>query len=143
MPPRSCRALRRQWSPCPREPDGPSGSRTTSAGNCCATVWHSKGYADGNEYMANKVVESLWRWSDGGQLPVVCDASSCTLGITSEIRGLPDPREPRAARAADPARLDRLGERLPLATPQDHQAQSDPSSFTRSVRRIISACPTS
>ena len=55
------------------------------AGNCCATVWHSKGYADGNEYMANKVVESLWRWSDGGQLPVVCDASSCTLGITSEI----------------------------------------------------------
>jgi D-lactate dehydrogenase len=55
------------------------------AGTCCATVWHSKGYADGNKYMANKIVESMWKWSDGGKLPVVCDASSCTFGITSEI----------------------------------------------------------
>jgi len=55
------------------------------AGNCCATVWHSKGYADGNTFMANKVVESMWRWSDEGRLPIVCDASSCSFGITSEI----------------------------------------------------------
>ncbi len=55
------------------------------AGHCCATVWHSKGYDDGNRYMANKTVESLWRWSDAGRLPVVCDASSCSFGITSEI----------------------------------------------------------
>jgi D-lactate dehydrogenase len=55
------------------------------AGNCCATVWHSKGYDDGNSYMANKIVDSMWRWSDHGRLPVVCDASSCTFGITSEI----------------------------------------------------------
>ncbi len=55
------------------------------AGNCCATVWHSKGYDDGNRYMANKIVESVWRWSDQGRLPVVCDASSCSFGITSEV----------------------------------------------------------
>jgi D-lactate dehydrogenase len=55
------------------------------AGNCCATVWHSKGYDDGNRYMANKVVASIWRWSDEGRLPVICDASSCTFGITAEI----------------------------------------------------------
>jgi D-lactate dehydrogenase len=55
------------------------------AGNCCATVWHSKGYIDGNTFMANKVVESMWSWSDQGRLPVVCDASSCTFGITTEI----------------------------------------------------------
>ena len=30
-------------------------------------------------------VESLWRWSDEGRLPIVCDASSCSLGIASEI----------------------------------------------------------
>ncbi|EAQ80127.1 FAD-binding and (Fe-S)-binding domain-containing protein [Blastopirellula marina] len=54
-------------------------------GNCCATVWHSKGYDQGNAFMANKIVESLWRWSDAGRLPIVCDASSCTLGIASEI----------------------------------------------------------
>jgi len=55
------------------------------AGTCCATVWHSKGYADGNKYMANLIVEKMWEWSDGGKIPVVCDASSCTFGITSEI----------------------------------------------------------
>jgi len=55
------------------------------SGTCCATVWHSKGYADGNKYMANKVVEKMWEWSDHGKLPIVCDASSCTFGITTEI----------------------------------------------------------
>jgi len=35
--------------------------------------------------MANRAAESLWRWSDGGRLPIICDASSCSLGITSEI----------------------------------------------------------
>ena len=54
-------------------------------GHCCATIWHSKGYQDGNVVMANRTLESLWRWSDGGRLPIVCDASSCSLGITSEI----------------------------------------------------------
>jgi D-lactate dehydrogenase len=55
------------------------------AGTCCATVWHSKGYADGNKFMANKAVEKMWEWSSEGKLPVVCDASSCTFGITNEI----------------------------------------------------------
>jgi D-lactate dehydrogenase len=54
-------------------------------GHCCATIWHSKGYSKGNDVMANRTAESLWRWSDGGRLPIVCDASSCSLGITSEI----------------------------------------------------------
>ena len=35
--------------------------------------------------MANRTVESLWHWSEGGRLPIVCDASSCSLGITSEV----------------------------------------------------------
>ena len=34
-------------------------------GNCCATVWHSKGYNAGNILMANRVVENMWRWSKG------------------------------------------------------------------------------
>ena len=54
-------------------------------GRCCATIWHSKGYVEGNKIMANRVAESLWRWSDGGRLPIVCDASSCSLGLASEI----------------------------------------------------------
>jgi D-lactate dehydrogenase len=54
-------------------------------GNCCATIWHSKGYNDGNTLMANRVTESMWRWSQNGTIPIVCDASSCTLGLTHEV----------------------------------------------------------
>src|SRR5450631_16808 len=54
-------------------------------GRCCATIWHSKGYESGNGIMANGTVESLWCWSEGGRLPIVCDASSCSLGITREV----------------------------------------------------------
>ncbi|MFJ9623094.1 FAD-binding and (Fe-S)-binding domain-containing protein [Streptomyces sp. NPDC101181] len=55
------------------------------AGTCCATIWHSKGYAEGNEVMANRIVEAAWGWTAGGTLPLVVDASSCTLGIAEEV----------------------------------------------------------
>jgi D-lactate dehydrogenase len=35
--------------------------------------------------MANRVVESMWRWSKQGALPIVSDASSCTLGLRQEV----------------------------------------------------------
>jgi D-lactate dehydrogenase len=54
-------------------------------GHCCATIWHSKGYSKGNAVMANRTAESLWRWSDRGRLPIICDASSCSLGLAREI----------------------------------------------------------
>jgi D-lactate dehydrogenase len=38
--------------------------------------------------MANHTVAALWRWSGGGELPVVCDASSCTLGLRDEAPAL-------------------------------------------------------
>ena len=34
--------------------------------------------------MANHTIDALWRWSGGGELPIVCDASSCTLGLAAE-----------------------------------------------------------
>jgi D-lactate dehydrogenase len=54
-------------------------------GNCCATIWHSKGYNAGNILMANRVVGSMWRWSHEGSLPIVSDATSCTLGLKQEV----------------------------------------------------------
>ncbi|GEB47887.1 FAD-binding and (Fe-S)-binding domain-containing protein [Streptomyces cacaoi] len=54
-------------------------------GTCCATIWHSKGYEQGNALMANRMVEAAWRWTDGGDLPLVVDASSCTLGLAQEV----------------------------------------------------------
>jgi D-lactate dehydrogenase len=55
------------------------------AGHCCAVPWSSKGLYDGHELMANRTVEALWRWSDGGALPVMIDASSCALGLSREL----------------------------------------------------------
>ncbi|MFF5336956.1 FAD-binding and (Fe-S)-binding domain-containing protein [Streptomyces sp. NPDC013181] len=54
-------------------------------GTCCATIWHSKGYDAGNAVMANRIVEAAWGWTAGGKLPLVVDASSCTLGIAQEV----------------------------------------------------------
>ena len=60
------------------------------AGVCCTTPWNSKGYGEGARLMATCTAEALLRWSDGGRLPVVMDASSCTLGL----RGLGSLLEP-------------------------------------------------
>src|SRR3954452_7232696 len=54
------------------------------AGNCCSVPWTSKGYTEGAALMANRTTEALWRWSDEGALPVVIDASSCSLGLAGE-----------------------------------------------------------
>ncbi|MEU5870885.1 FAD-binding and (Fe-S)-binding domain-containing protein [Glycomyces sp. NPDC047369] len=71
------------------------------AGTCCATIWQSKGYEAGNRFMANRLVERLWEWSGEGRLPVVFDASSCTLAAMREVDAHLDP-----ANAARHRRLD-------------------------------------
>jgi D-lactate dehydrogenase len=48
---------------------------------CCATPWKSKGLTDGYEEMRARVVPVLLAASRAGELPIVCDASSCTEGL--------------------------------------------------------------
>jgi D-lactate dehydrogenase len=55
------------------------------AGHCCATPWSSKGFQRGQDHMAKKTAAALWRWSDGGRLPVVIDASSCAQGLLEDV----------------------------------------------------------
>jgi D-lactate dehydrogenase len=55
------------------------------AGHCCGTPWTSKGYEDGHKLMSARIAGALRRWSEGGRLPVVIDASSCTHGVVSEV----------------------------------------------------------
>jgi D-lactate dehydrogenase len=55
------------------------------SGHCCGTPWSSKGFARGHAHMAAKVSAALARWSDGGALPVVVDATSCTHGLLQEV----------------------------------------------------------
>ncbi len=69
----SARAGKPVWIP----PDAP--------GHCCGTPWASKGHPQGQRWMAAHTAEALWRWSDGGRLPIVIDASSCTGGVRDEL----------------------------------------------------------
>jgi D-lactate dehydrogenase len=55
------------------------------AGHCCATPWSSKGFQLGQDHMAAKTATALWRWSDGGRLPVVLDATSCAHGLLEDV----------------------------------------------------------
>ncbi len=79
------------------------------AGHCCGVPWSSKGYRAGHEYMALHTTAALQRWSDGGRLPVVVDASSCTLGVISELA-------PEGVEVLDSVAWvhDRLLDRLPV-----------------------------
>jgi D-lactate dehydrogenase len=48
---------------------------------CCGTPWRSKGMKAGYAEMSSRVLPALWAASRQGELPVVCDASSCTEGL--------------------------------------------------------------
>jgi D-lactate dehydrogenase len=55
-------------------------------GLCCSTPWSSKGYRLGHEWMAKAIADAMWDWSNGGKLPVVIDAVSCTHGLLDDVR---------------------------------------------------------
>ena len=63
-------------------------------GVCCTTPWVSKGFPDAARTMAAFLVERAWEWTDGGELPIVTDASSCAHGFAS-IGGLLVPQHQR------------------------------------------------
>lgn len=57
-------------------------------GLCCGTPWSSKGLPDGAAAMARRVADALWVATREGELPVVCDASSCTHGLVETVQRL-------------------------------------------------------
>ena len=58
-------------------------------GLCCGTPWSSKGLAGGGSRMQERTVAALLTATRGGELPVVCDASSCTEGLLQSIAATP------------------------------------------------------
>ena len=58
------------------------------SGTCCSVPWSSKGYRDAHAFKANQTVERIWRWTGGGTLPLVIDASSCGHGLTDFGEGV-------------------------------------------------------
>jgi D-lactate dehydrogenase len=59
---------------------------------CCGTPWKSKGLVNGHHAMTDRVVPALWQATDGGRLPVICDASSCSEGLVEMLHKSTDPR---------------------------------------------------
>lgn len=47
-------------------------------GLCCSQIWQHKGDPDGQATIANKTVETFYRLSDSGRIPLFCDTTSCT-----------------------------------------------------------------
>ncbi|MFD2420291.1 FAD-binding and (Fe-S)-binding domain-containing protein [Amycolatopsis pigmentata] len=71
----------------------------TATGLCCGTPWRSKGITRGYQEMAKRVLPVLWESTRHGELPVVCDASSCTEGLRQMIEH--GPREYHAIAVVD------------------------------------------
>ena len=86
-------------------------------GSCCGVPFSSKGHPAAHARMAARTVEALWDWCDGGELPIVSDASSCTLGLGAEAAAaLPEALRERHAQleVLDSVEwLERLVPRLP------------------------------
>ncbi|MBC3760620.1 FAD-binding and (Fe-S)-binding domain-containing protein [Quadrisphaera oryzae] len=61
---------------------------------CCATPWKSKGLRAGQATMASRLVAALLEATRGGELPVVCDAASCTEGLQAAWAGARAGTEP-------------------------------------------------
>ena len=66
---------------------------------CCATPWKSKGLTEGYERMRDRIVPALRAASLDGELPVVCDASSCTEGIQQLLADAADHNQIRVVDA--------------------------------------------
>ncbi|MFM7146937.1 MAG: heterodisulfide reductase-related iron-sulfur binding cluster, partial [Actinomycetales bacterium] len=49
---------------------------------CCGTPFASKGMTEAHQVMRERVRDWLWSATEGGRLPVVVDAASCTEGLT-------------------------------------------------------------
>jgi D-lactate dehydrogenase len=50
-------------------------------GNCCGVPFSSKGFEGAHHAAVDHTIENFFRWSNGGQLPIVVDTSPCTYGL--------------------------------------------------------------
>ena len=51
------------------------------AGHCCGVPFSSKGFEAANKTAVDRTIESFYRWSEEGRLPIVVDTSPCTYGL--------------------------------------------------------------
>ncbi len=51
---------------------------TDIVGSCCGQIFASKGFSPAYTFKANEAIEKAWKWSEGGQWPLVMDLTSCS-----------------------------------------------------------------
>jgi D-lactate dehydrogenase len=56
---------------------------------CCGTPWKSKGYSEGYEVMSKAVTDTLSKVTNGKQVTIVTDSSSCSGGLTELLASQP------------------------------------------------------
>ncbi len=55
---------------------------------CCGTIWESKGLPDIADSKSEELGKALWKASDGGRYPIVCDQSPCLHRMKKTIKGI-------------------------------------------------------
>jgi D-lactate dehydrogenase len=55
---------------------------------CCGTPFSSKGFYPAYQDMMRATIDEFWEWSDGGRLPILTDASSCTYTFRNAAKDL-------------------------------------------------------
>ena len=48
---------------------------------CCGQLFSSKGYNKAYKFTANRTISKIWKWTDGGKMPIVLDVTSCTYTL--------------------------------------------------------------
>ncbi|MGO8722067.1 MAG: FAD-binding and (Fe-S)-binding domain-containing protein [Acidimicrobiales bacterium] len=92
-------------------------------GVCCGQIWGHRGFTDGRRHMVNRLVENMWQWSDAGRVRVMCDVTSCTKTMLSEVADLLSAKNAERYRQIEvidivPWLLDDVMERLEVKTPK-------------------------
>ena len=70
-------------------------------GLCCGTPWTSKGYRDGHDVMAQRVLDQVAAVRGSREIPVIVDASSCAEGLAHVMAAAREAGDPRAADVVD------------------------------------------
>lgn len=55
-------------------------------GLCCSQIWLHKGDPEGEAIVANKTVETFYRLSNEGRVPIICDTTSCTHTMLTSMK---------------------------------------------------------
>jgi D-lactate dehydrogenase len=82
----------------------PKGSR----GLCCSQLFAHQGFAEAQKVMANRIVEAMSTWSDGGRLPIMCDVTSCARTLLLEMETEMWGARPRLLSDANQAKYEKL-----------------------------------